>query len=129
MANELIYTDQREHNDPQRRSLQIRLDSRNSHLIEAVKLMEKNIEEPLLISELTAHLGISDRELERLFKRYLQQTPKAFYRQLRLEKSRWMLQQTQDSVTAIATACGFVSLSHFSRCYQQQFAKLPSRER
>lgn len=129
VADELVYTHQREHSEPQRRSLQIRLDSRNPHLIEAVQLMEKNIEEPLLIGELAAHLAISDRELERLFKRHLQQTPKAFYRQLRLEKARWMLQQTKDSVTAVATACGFVSLSHFTRCYQQQFSKLPSRER
>ena len=129
VADELVYTHQREHTEPQRRSLQIKLDSRNVNLIEAVQLMEKNIEEPLLISELAEHIGISDRELERLFKRHLQQTPKAFYRQLRLEKARWMLQQTKGSVTAVATACGFVSLSHFTRCYQQQFAKSPSRER
>ena len=129
VADELVYTHQRSHTEPQRRSLQIRLDSRNPNLVEAVQLMERNIEEPLLIAELCIHLGISDRELERLFKRYLQQTPKAFYRQLRLEKARWMLQQTKDSVTAIATACGFVSLSHFTRCYQKQFSKLPSKER
>ncbi|MEP3350452.1 MAG: GlxA family transcriptional regulator [Marinomonas sp.] len=129
VADELIYTHQRDHTAPQRRSLQIRLDSRNKHLIEAVQLMELNIEEPLLISELTAHIGISGRELERLFKRNLQQTPKSFYRQLRLEKSRNMLQQTKESVTSIAVACGFVSLSHFTRCYQKQFSKKPSQER
>jgi AraC family carnitine catabolism transcriptional activator len=129
VADELVYTHQRDHSEPQRRSLQIRLDSRNTNLIEAVQLMEQNIEEPLLISELAEHIGVSARELERLFKRHVEQTPKAFYRQLRLEKARWMLQQTKDSVTTIATACGFVSLSHFTRCYQQQFSKLPSRER
>lgn len=129
VADELVYTHQREHSEPQRRSLQVRLDSRNTNLIEAVHLMEQNIEEPLLITELALHVGVSGRELERLFKRYLKQTPKAFYRQLRLEKARWMLQQTKDSVTSIATACGFISLSHFTRCYQQQFSKLPSKER
>lgn len=129
VADALIYTHQRANAGPQRRSLKIRLDTRNKHLIEAVQLMELNIEEPLLISELTKHLGISDRELERLFNRHLQQTPKSFYRQLRLEKARNMLHQTSESVTSIAIACGFVSLSHFTRCYQQQFAKKPSQER
>ncbi|MGJ8645462.1 GlxA family transcriptional regulator [Marinomonas colpomeniae] len=129
VADELIYTHQRANAGPQRRSLQIRLDSRNKHLIEAVQLMERNIEEPLYISELAAHIGISGRELERLFKHHLQQTPKSFYRQLRLEKARNMLQQTKQSVTAISVACGFVSLSHFTRCYQQQFSKKPSQER
>lgn len=129
VADELIYTHQRANAGPQRRSLQIRLDSRNKHLIEAVQLMERNIEEPLYISELTTHLGISGRELERLFKHNLQQTPKSFYRQIRLEKARNMLQQTTESVTAISVACGFVSLSHFTRCYQKHFSKSPSQER
>ncbi|MFT2098035.1 GlxA family transcriptional regulator [Marinomonas sp. 2405UD66-6] len=129
VADELVYTQQRSHTDPQRRSLQIRLNSRNANLIEAVQLMERNIEEPLLISDLVDHLEISSRELERLFKKHLQQTPKAFYRQLRLEKARWMLQQTHDSITAISTACGFSSLSHFTRSYQQLFMKKPSQER
>jgi AraC family carnitine catabolism transcriptional activator len=59
----------------------------------------------------------------------LQQTPKVFYRQLRLEKARWMLQQTRDSVTAISIACGFASLSHFTHSYQKMFSKKPSQER
>jgi len=129
VADELVYTQQRSHTDPQRRSWQIRLNSRNTNLIEAVQLMEKNIEEPLLISDLVEHIGISHRELERLFKQHLQQTPKAFYRQLRLERARRMLQQTRDSVTAISMACGFASLSHFTRSYQQLFSKKPSQER
>ncbi|MEP0071075.1 MAG: GlxA family transcriptional regulator [Marinomonas sp.] len=129
VADELVYTQQRSHADPQRRSLQIRLNSRNSKIIEAVQLMEKNIEEPLLISDLIEHIGISNRELERLFKQHLQQTPKAFYRQLRLEKARWMLQQTCESVTAVSMACGFSSLPHFTRSYQQLFSKKPSQER
>jgi len=129
VADELVHTHQRGHRDAQRSSLQVRLDSRNGNLIEAVQLMEQNMEEPLLIAELAKHIGISDRELERLFKRHLKQTPKSYYRQMRLEKARWMLQQTQNSVTYIALACGFASLSHFTRSYQHAFFKKPSQER
>jgi AraC family carnitine catabolism transcriptional activator len=95
----------------------------------AVKLMELNLEEPLSIGDIADRLAISGRELERLFKHYLQQTPSAYYRDLRLDQARWMLQQTTDSVTSISVACGFVSLSHFTRSYQQRFGKKPSRER
>ncbi len=129
VADELIYTRKRSHSDPQRTSLQQRLDSRNPNLVEAVQLMERNMEEPLSIPEIALHLGISDRELERLFKHYLQETPSAYYRNLRLEQARWMLQQTTDSVTNISVACGFASLSHFTRSYQQRFKKKPSQER
>ncbi|WP_107850395.1 GlxA family transcriptional regulator [Oceanimonas marisflavi] len=129
VADELIYTHQRAHSDPQRISLQQRLDSRNPRLLEAVKLMERNLEEPLRISEIAAQLRLSGRELERLFRHYLQQTPSTYYRNLRLDQARWMLQQTSQSVTDISIACGFVSLSHFTRSYQQRFNKSPSRER
>ncbi len=129
VADELIYTQKRAQSDPQRTTLQRRLDSRNPHLIEAVQLMERNMEEPLHIPEIARHIGISDRELERLFRHYLQQTPKAYYRDLRLDQARWMLQQSTDSVTSISVACGFASLSHFTRSYQQRFDKKPSQER
>lgn len=129
VSDELIHTRKRASNEPQRTSIQQRLDSRNPHLIAAVKLMELNIEDPLRIADIAEEVGISDRELERLFRHYLQQTPNAYYRNLRLDQARWMLQQTTDSVTAISVACGFVSLSHFTRSYQQRFGKKPSQER
>ncbi|MBY4675363.1 GlxA family transcriptional regulator [Marinobacterium arenosum] len=129
VADELIYTRKRAHTDPQRTSLQQRLDSRNPKLVNAVQLMERNLEEPLSIPEIAQYLDISSRELERLFKHYLQETPNAYYRNLRLDQARWMLQQSTDSVTSIAFACGFASLSHFTRCYQQRFNKKPSQER
>ena len=129
VADELVYTQKRAPTDSQRLSLQTRLNSRNPNLVNAIQLMERNIEEPLRIPELAEHLGISDRELERLFQHYLQATPNAYYRQIRLGQARWMLQQTTDSVTSISVACGFASLSHFTRSYQQQFHKKPSQER
>jgi len=129
VGDELIFTQKREQDDPQRSSLQQRLNSRNPHLVEAVRLMEQNMEEPLRIPEIADYLAISERELERLFRHYLQSTPNAFYRDLRLDRARTMLQQTTDSVTSISLACGFVSLSHFSRCYQKRFGKKPSAER
>jgi len=94
-----------------------------------VQLMERNLEEPLTIAEIADHLEISGRELERLFRHYLDSTPSTYYRNLRLEQARWMLKQTTDSVTSISIACGFASLSHFTRSYQKQFGNKPSQER
>lgn len=129
VADELIYTDKREHSAPQRTQLQVRIDSRNPRLNEAIQLMERNLEEPLTIPELADYVGVSDRELERVFKHYLQTTPNAFYRNLRLDQARWMLQQTTNSVTSISVACGFSSISHFTRTYQKRFNQNPSQQR
>ena len=119
VADELVHTKKREHTDPQRASMQKRLGTRNSNLIDAVQLMEGNIEEPFSIHELSRFLGISEREIGRIFKRYLHVTPSAYYRNIRLEYARNMLSQTTSSVTQVATSCGFSSVSHFTQCYNK----------
>ncbi len=128
-ADELIHTQKRASGDSLRSSVQKRVDSRNPRLVSAIQLMECNLEEPLKIPEITKLVGISDRELERIFNHYLNETPSAYYRNLRLANARCMLQQSTNSITSISVACGFTSLSHFTRCYKQRFSKNPSQER
>ena len=74
-------------------------------------------------------VNLSMRQLERLFKKYLFATPTKFYLNLRLVKSRQLLLQTSMSVLSIALASGFVSASHFSKCYKAYFGRSPRLER
>ena len=69
------------------------------------------------------------RQLERLFRKYLARTPTRYYLELRLHKARRLLRQTALSVLDVALACGFVSASHFSKCYREHFHKTPREER
>jgi len=48
---------------------------------------------------------------------------------MRLHRARMLLHQTSMSVLDVAMACGFVSASHFSKCYREFFAKTPREER
>lgn len=98
-------------------------------LAEALELMENNIEEPLTTDDLAHHVGISRRQLERLFKRHLDTVPSRYYLQYRLEKGRAQLLQTADSISAIALGCGFSSGAHFSTAYRNFFGLSPSEER
>jgi len=91
--------------------------------------MESNIEEPLSPLILAANLGISIRQLERLFQRYFAKSPKRYYMELRLQKARNLLLQTEMNVLQIALACGFSSSSHFSKCYKSAFNVTPHNER
>ena len=95
----------------------------------ALSLMEKNIEEPISPSILAREVGMSTRQLERLFRRYLNRSPKRYYMELRLQKARNLLMQTEMSVINVALACGFASPSHFSKCYRTQYNTTPYRER
>jgi transcriptional regulator GlxA family with amidase domain len=72
---------------------------------------------------------MSTRQLERLFRRYLNRSPKRYYMELRLQKARSLLLQTDMSVINVALACGFTSPSHFSKCYRALYQTTPYRER
>lgn len=98
-------------------------------LREVIKLMEANLEEPLEIDELAAHAGRSRRQLERLFREQLGTTPQRYYLELRITEARRLLQHTELSQLEILVACGFVSPSHFSKCYNAFFGYRPSREK
>ena len=91
--------------------------------------MEDNIEEPISPAMLAQDVGMSTRQLERLFRRYLNRSPKRYYMELRLEKARNLLMQTDMSVINVALACGFASPSHFSKCYRALYKTTPYRER
>ena len=87
--------------------------------------MEKNLEQPLLPAELAVHVGVSKRQLERLFRRYLASTPARYYMDLRLQLGRRLLAQTAMAVTEVALACGFSSPGHFSCRYRALYGLSP----
>jgi len=119
----------RDHNDRQRVPLTQRIGASQPKLAEAVSLMEANIEEPMTLDELSLHVGLSRRQLERLFQRYLHCVPTRYYLELRLERARQLLLQTSMPIVDIALACGFISAPHFSKCYRDTFSIPPRDER
>jgi AraC-like DNA-binding protein len=98
-------------------------------LVEVVSLMEANIEEAIELDELASYVGLSRRQLERLFQKYLQCTPSKYYMKLRLFRARQLLKQTSMSIIDVAAACGFVSTPHFSKCYREHLGIPPREER
>ena len=98
-------------------------------LREVVKLMDSNLEEPLELDQLAVYAGRSRRQLERLFKEQLGTTPQRYYMELRVTEARRLLQHTELSQVDVLVACGFVSPSHFSKCYSAYFGYRPSKEK
>ena len=115
--------------DRQHVPLQARVGLFHENLIEAAALMESNIEEPLALDEIAALVGVSRRQIERLFKRYVGEVPTKYYLDMRLRRARTLLLQTAMSIMDIAVACGFQSPPHFSKCYRNLFGHTPSAER
>ena len=116
----------REH---QRMPLAVRLGVDNRKLIDSIHLMETHLEEPLAQEALAAAVGISRRQLERLFRRHVGRPPNRYYMQLRLDRARKLLLQTDMAVVDVAMACGFVSASHFAKCYRRLYGVTPRQSR
>ncbi|WP_235913176.1 GlxA family transcriptional regulator [Oceanomicrobium pacificus] len=129
VADQMIYSTIRTDRDEQRLSIPTRIGVRNPKLASVVQMMENSIEEPVSPAVFAAEVGLSTRQLERLFRRYLNRSPKRYYMELRLQKARNLLMQTDMSVINVALACGFASPSHFSKCYRAHFDTTPYRER
>ena len=129
VSEQLLHDRIRNPGDHQRMALGVRLGVRHPKLLAAIKAMEENLEEPLTRGELADMASLSTRQLERLFRKYMNRSPARYYLELRLNKSRLLLLQTPMPVIDVALACGFVSASHFSKCYRDFFGKTPRQER
>ncbi len=129
VSDQLIHATIRTDRDMQRLSIPTRIGVRHPRLSRVIEIMEASIEDPVSPADLAEEVGMSTRQLERLFRRYLNRSPKRYYMELRLAKARNLLMQTDLSVINVALACGFASPSHFSKCYRAQYGTTPYRER
>ena len=129
IAEEFLVERIRGRNDRQRLPLRLQLGASQPKLAEAVAFMEANIEELISLDEIASHVGLSRRQLERLFQKYLHCVPTRYYMRLRLMHARQLLLQTSMPIVDIAYASGFVSTPHFSKCYREFFGIPPREER
>ena len=129
IADQMLHTGIRTGRDHQRLSIATRIGIRHPRLAAVVERIEANLENPVSPPQLAADAGMSTRQLERLFMRYLNRSPKRYYLEARLARARQLLLNTDLPLIEIAVACGFASSSHFSKCYRERYATSPYRER
>jgi len=119
----------RNHNDKQRVVRKLQLAAKSQKLLKIVDIMEQNIEDPLSPDTLAHEVGISIRQVERLFRQHTNKSPARYYMELRLEHARLLLLQTSMSITEIYIASGFSTHSHFAKSYREFYGISPSHER
>jgi len=129
VAEQFIYERIRRSGDHQRVPLRHMVGKQSEKLVIAVELMEANIREPMTQEDIASYTGVSRRQLQRLFQRYLMCTPSRHYQKVRLLRARELLHQTSMNLVEISTLTGFVSSSHFSKSFKEHFGHAPSVER
>ncbi len=129
VSESLLHDRIRSRDDHQRMALELRLRVRNPALLSIVRAMEANLEEPLALDDLAAIGKVSRRQLERLFRNFLGDTPSSYYLKLRLRHARHLLEHTSLSILDVSLASGFVSSPYFSRAYRACFGVSPREDR
>lgn len=129
VTDELIHHRMRDSHERQRMELRARLGVSHPKLLAVIGEMDKRLERPVSCAQLARTVRLSPRQLERLFQRYLDTTPTRYYLEMRLNRARQLLRQTSMPILSVGLACGFVSASHFSKCYSEHFDRTPSEER
>ena len=129
VAEQFVYERVRGSSDLQRMPFKHMDDNKPGKFIIAVELMEANIMEPISQPELASQVGLSSRQLQRLFQRNVGCTPTQQYLKIRLQRARELLHQTTMTLVEVSTLTGFASNSHFSKCYKSLYGFSPSIER
>ncbi|MDR1297030.1 MAG: GlxA family transcriptional regulator [Deltaproteobacteria bacterium] len=101
----------------------------DSRVRKASLFMERNLSIPLSTTQMAREVGVSPRQLERLFVSSVKDSPAGYFRKLRLRRAHWLLHHSDMNVTEIALECGFNNSSHFAKRYKDFFGRSPSRSR
>jgi len=129
VADEFTYPGIRDARAPQRPNIAERFQVRSPKLSQAIRFIAANLEDPIKVPQIASHVGLSTRVLERLFRKWMNTTPARYHRQLRLERARNLVRQTNLPMLEIAVRCGFGSGAHFSQSYSGFFGHSPSADR
>ena len=115
--------------DRQRLPLRARLGVHNSKVLTIIEMMEANLTEPQALVRVADSIGLSRRQVERLFRQEMGRSPARYYLEIRLDRARHLLLQSNLPIVEVAVACGFISASHFSKCYRELYGRSPQQER
>ncbi len=107
----------------------VELEENSAHyrqVMQAVEFIESNYQNDYSMEDVAAAAGLSPSYLTRQFSAYLGSTPIAYARQYRVNRAAELLLETDDSLSSIAAATGYRSLSVFSRQFRQLTGQPPS---
>jgi AraC-like DNA-binding protein len=99
---------------------------RFSRLIGQISL---RLHEKILREDLAAHICLNANYMDRAFQRQYGLTPMQMLREMRLKRSKQLLEQTNDTIEYIAVQCGMTDASYLCKQFKKQYGKLPSEYR
>lgn len=128
-VSDLLVSHQRSKDENQALPMRYRYGNMPAVLLDALEMMESNIEEPLSSIEIAGYLKVSRRQLERLFEQHVRTSPARKYLEIRLAYARLAVLRTNRRIDEIALLCGFAAPAHFIARYREVYGNTPLAER
>jgi len=94
-------------------------ESEREKVMEARNIIEQQLDKPLTIRELSRKVAMNECYLKKGFKALIGQTINDYQQELRITKAKELLQQQGQSVSYVAAALGYSSISHFSTAFKK----------
>lgn len=126
VADMCIHSRSNDRMAPQVSAHSVALNVRNPKLTAAILFMGDHIEDPVDMVEIANHVNLSRRQLERLFMKYLSKSPMRLFLEMRLARAHALLNETQLSVSEIAVAAGFASVTQLAVSFKKKYGMTPS---
>jgi AraC family transcriptional regulator len=96
-------------------------------IAKAVEYITDNYRNKISLADLACETHYSPYHLLRLFKRHTGRTPFEFLLDLKIEKAKSLLQNTNYSISQICDTCGFSGLSYFSQAFRKKTGLSPTQ--
>lgn len=101
----------------------------DQRVVNAVGLMRQQTYEAGTVADIARAVGITERELTRLFNQHLRTPPAQYWRQIRLRAAHWLVLNSNRPIAQIAYECGFADSSHLINWFKRTYHVTPSRLR
>jgi AraC-like DNA-binding protein len=98
----------------------------NRHLLRARDAMDRAYADPLDVRTIAAIAHVSEAHFIRSFRAVFGETPHRYLQRRRVERSMFLLRETDRSITDICFDVGFTSLGTFSRTFRDIVGEAPS---
>jgi transcriptional regulator GlxA family with amidase domain len=129
-ALEILQVERRRDGDELQSRTPIALPLHNDTRIKASLLyMEQNIDDVVGIDKIADNVGLSRRQLERLFNEKTGTSPGAAYMRIRMDRAMFLVEKTSKPLIEIALDVGFENSSHFCRKFRENFGMTPTKLR
>lgn len=101
----------------------------NRRLLRARDAMDRNYASPLDVRAVAAVAHISPAHFSRCFRGVFGESPHRYLQRRRVERSMFLLRESERTVTDICFEVGFSSLGTFSRTFREIVGESPSTYR